>query len=118
LVADALVGDLAGDVSRALVPLAIVTPLAFAGFVGTMALAASDSDRHMVLVANAAGGCLNLVLAVILVRRDGAAGAALASAVGLGVAQTIILVRLVMLGHRLRRSQRAATEPTPQASVY
>jgi O-antigen/teichoic acid export membrane protein len=118
-VAEVLVGELASDVSRALLPLAIVAPVAFAGFVGTIALAASDADRHFVLLASAVGACVNLSLATVLVPAGGAAAAGLACAVGLALTNVIILLRLVMLGRRLRDVLPAAVEqPAPAPNVY
>jgi O-antigen/teichoic acid export membrane protein len=118
-VADILAEGLANDVSRTILPLAIVGPIAFAGFVGTMALAASDADRHILLVANAVGAALNLGLAIPLVPAHGAPGAGLACAIGIGVTQTIIFVRVVMLSRRVRYVlPAAAQQPTPAATMY
>lgn len=117
--AEVLVGELADDVSRTLLPLLIVGPLACMGFVGTIALTASDADRHVVLVAHAAGAVVNLVLAVLLVSRDGAPGAGVATAVGIGLTSAIILVRVVMLGKRMGRVLLAAADqPAPASDVY
>lgn len=116
-VADVLVGDLASDVSRAVLPLAIVAPLAFAGFIGTIVLAASDVDRYVVLLANAAGASVNVCFVVILVPAGGAADAGFACAAGIALTQLIILFRVVLLGRRLRSAVPAAAEPSPTANV-
>lgn len=103
-ITELLVGDVAAGAASALLPLALVSPLAFAGFVGTIALSMSRSDRRIILVANVLGATTNLALALILIPHHHAAGAGVAAATGLVVTQTVILGRLVAFRRRLREA--------------
>jgi O-antigen/teichoic acid export membrane protein len=111
LLARILVGELGPATSQVLVPLAIVSPLAFAGFVATIALTTSGADRRVIFFANAIGATLNLSLAFLLIPHHRAFGASLATAIGLAVSQSIILRRLLVFRRRLRYSARAARPP-------
>jgi O-antigen/teichoic acid export membrane protein len=116
-VSDLLVGDLGKETAAALLPLAIVSPLAFAGFVGTVVLSMSGADRRVILFANGFGAALNLGLAFPLTSSHGAPGAAVASACGLAASQAIILSRVVVFRRRLRYSS-AISEPHPSVSTF
>jgi O-antigen/teichoic acid export membrane protein len=111
-----LVGELGSDTANVLVPLALVSPLTFAGFVGTIALVMSGVDRKVVLAANAVGAAINLGLAVIFIPTHKAVGAGIATAVGLAVSQTIVLGRVVVFRRRHAPGV-AESPPTFRASV-
>jgi O-antigen/teichoic acid export membrane protein len=112
-IAQLLVGSLGSTTADVLVPLAIVSPLAFAGFVGTIALAMSRADRSVVLGANALGAVVNLSLAVLLIPTHHALGASIATSIGLAVAQTIVLARVIFFRRRLRYIPGPAQTPPP-----
>jgi O-antigen/teichoic acid export membrane protein len=110
-VSEVLFGRLGEQVAGAITPLAVLTPLCFAGFLATMVLAASARDRWVIVAASAFGAVINLVLVIILVPSRGLQGGALACAIGLGVAQIGLLLRLSKLMRRLRRSALVVADP-------
>jgi O-antigen/teichoic acid export membrane protein len=101
--------------ARAVVPLAIVFPLAAAGFVGTYVVSASDEDRRHLIWAYAAGAALNLSLVLVLVPSQGALGATIACASGLVLAHAWVLWRYARI---LRRVRAAVEQPVRQEFAW
>ena len=91
------------QVADAIPPLALVSPIAFVAFVAMMTLAASDQDRAWILVANVFGSAVNLVLVFTLASAQGAKGASIAAAAGIGVAGVLMCLRF---GRVLTRTMR------------
>jgi O-antigen/teichoic acid export membrane protein len=92
--AGALFGGLGPEVARAVVPLALVTPFTFVGFVATVALAVSRRGRATILWANGLGAVVNVVLVIVLARRHGLLAGTIGAACGLLLAQLVLTGRL------------------------
>jgi O-antigen/teichoic acid export membrane protein len=109
--ADVVFGHLGARVAHSLLPLLIVTPLAFAGFVATYTLATSTRDRWPILWANLAGAVVNVALIYALAPSHGLLGATSGCAAGILVTQVLLLARVAPL---LRASTQLTTQ-TPKS---
>jgi O-antigen/teichoic acid export membrane protein len=98
--ADALFGTLGPDVARAVVPLALVTPFTFVGFVATVALAVSSRGRATILAANGFGAVVNVILVIVLGRSHGVLAGTIGASCGLLVAALVLIARLSALLRR------------------
>jgi O-antigen/teichoic acid export membrane protein len=101
-----LLGGIGREVGDILLPFALVSPLAFVGFLALTTLATSDPDRRYVLIGYAAGSALGVPLVVILGQAQGLQGAVAGCAVGLALAQVILILRFLrfLRTHDLRPS--------------
>lgn len=104
-----LLEGLRGDVAEALIPLALVTPIAFTGYLSTTTLASRAGERRFIVVAHAAGALVNVALVVILVGSHGAVGAATACAIGLGITNLALTARCLVV---LRQMRHQALQPS------
>jgi O-antigen/teichoic acid export membrane protein len=111
-----LFGETYGEqVASAIPPLALVTPLAFVGLLATMTLAGSEGDRGWILVAYVLGSVVNVVLVFSLAPGEGAKGAAVAAAAGIGVSAGCVCFRYLRL---LARSLRGGLSDTHSPAPY
>jgi Na+-driven multidrug efflux pump len=94
-IARILTGSLAGPVSEALLPLALVSPLAAVGLVSFYTLIGRDGQRRYVLAAHAIGAAVNITLAAALAPSAGVRGVVIGCAAGLTVTNVLLLVRFV-----------------------
>jgi O-antigen/teichoic acid export membrane protein len=115
-ISSALFGALDHNVARALMPLAVVTPITFVGFLATIVLATSDLERTNILRGYLAGALLNAGLVVPLSASLDAEGAAIASAAGWGVASIFLTVRLALFARdeQLRLRDTTAVTAAPR----
>lgn len=104
-----LFGSLSHQVAGAIGPLAVLTPLSFAGFLATIILASSPGDRWAIVAASALGASINLALVIVLAPAHGLRGATLACAIGLGVTQIGLLLQLGRLMRRLSSGKVVST---------
>jgi len=120
-VSSALFGSLGPEVAKALLPLALITPITFIGFLATIVLAASDRERINILRSYLVGAAINLGLVAALAGNSGAQGAAIASAAGWGVASIALAVRLAIFSRRARslpqEGQGSPTSPSAASEV-
>ncbi|MDX6651926.1 MAG: hypothetical protein QOJ38_707 [Solirubrobacterales bacterium] len=99
---EALFGSLGGEVARVVVPFALLTPLAFVGFVATTALSTSSEDRRFVVLAYGSGALVGLPLVVALAPRGGSSAAAAGCAAGLALTHTLLIARYLRMLRGLR----------------
>ena len=90
-----LLGDLGSEVGKALLPFGLLSPLAFVGFLATTTLAASDPDRVWVLIAYGLGAVVGLCLVFALSATNDLQGATGGCAFGWGIAQVMLIGRLL-----------------------
>lgn len=116
-VSEVLFGDTFGArVADAVLPLALVTPLGFVAFLATVTMATSRGGRVVILLANAGGAVVNLVLVLALAPDHGARGGALAAALGVAVTSSVLMIGLVTSmrsAARLARSTSTGYEREP-----
>ena len=96
-------GEYGPEVAEAIVPLALVTPLAFVAFLATMTIAVERTGRRWILVANGLGAAGNLSLLLAGVPGDGAPGATAAAAVGVAITSLLLIGGLVQQAGRWDR---------------
>jgi O-antigen/teichoic acid export membrane protein len=96
-----LLGDIGREVGDVLIPFALLSPLAFVGFLAMMTLASSDADRRFVMFGYGAGAVLGVPLVILLGEARGLLGAVTGCALGLAVAQTILIARFAYFLRRL-----------------
>jgi O-antigen/teichoic acid export membrane protein len=98
-----LLFDEFGDaVASSIVPLALVLPLGFVGFLALTTLAAVPGTRRLILISYAVGAVIGLALVLALARDHGVRGAAIGCAIGLAVTHTIMIGRFVTFMRSLR----------------
>jgi O-antigen/teichoic acid export membrane protein len=90
-----LLGEVGEDVADVLLPFALLSPLAFLGFLAMVTLAASPADRKSVPLAYLFGSVLSIGLVLLLSESHGLAGATAGCGIGWGVAQLLLIRRLV-----------------------
>ena len=96
VISDALFSPaLAGQVASALMPFALVTPLAIVSLWAATFLSSDAADRRWVLGACVGGALLNVVAVLPAVAAWGAEGASVACALGLMLAMVVVLARYV-----------------------
>jgi O-antigen/teichoic acid export membrane protein len=100
---DLLFDEFGDTVSAALVPLALVIPLGFVGFLALTTLAAVPGTRGVILSSHGAGAATGLALVLLLARDHGVRGAAAGCAIGVAVTQIVMIGRLVLFIRGLRR---------------
>lgn len=90
-------GELDQVVADAIVPLAIVIPVSFVGFLGMMTLAASQNERVWIVYAHIAGAVLNAAVIAINGAEPSASDAALGAAAGVAITSLLMMYRVIVL---------------------
>lgn len=105
---DLLFDEFGEAVASSIVPLALVLPLAFVGFLALTTLAAVPSARNVILASYAVGAVIGLVLVLVLAREHGVRGAAAGCAIGLAVTNIMMIGRFLTFIASCRRTPTGA----------
>ncbi len=94
-VSPVLFGEVGEEVADVLLPFALLSPLAFVGFLALVTLTACPEERRSVLIAYLVGAIVSVGLVVLLSDSRGVSGAAEGCAIGWALAQALLIWRLI-----------------------